>query len=185
MNDPLQRTGMKVFKRRSSFKWVFGGLAILLFSSIFSCSTGKDATDFDNLNELNEFVDQGSFEIQHDWANPLRGTSIDLMGNSNYIRFKQDSVKIFLPYFGVRQFGAGYNSEGGIRYEGPLENLQVEADPDDESLTVEFEGQQGTENLEFFIKMYPNGKVRTSVNSNQRDGISYSGYVRELPEEVK
>lgn len=161
-----------------------GVVVILLSVFILSCSSGKNAVDFDDVDELNEFVDRGTFEVQHDWANPLRGNQIDLIGNSNYVRFKQDSVKVFLPYFGVRQFGGGYNSEGGIRYEGPLKELQVERDLEDESITIQFEGNRGTEMLDFSIKLYSSGKARTSVNSSQRDPISYSGYIRELPEEV-
>lgn len=161
------------------------GLTLVIVFLFTACSTGRSALDFENFEDFSEFVDNRTFEIQHDWAQPLRGSMIDLIGNSNYVRFKQDSVRVFLPYFGVRQFGGAYNSEGGIKYHGPLRELEIDRNVENENIVVEFETEEGTENLTFTITMYPNGVARTTVTSNQRDNISYRGDVQELPKEVE
>src|SRR5690606_17017194 len=46
------------------------------------------------------------------------GQRIDLSGNGNYLEIKGDSVRAFLPFFGERQMGGGYNSDGaGIQFD--------------------------------------------------------------------
>ncbi|GAB2769923.1 DUF4251 domain-containing protein [Actinomadura fibrosa] len=126
------------------------------------------------MNDLQNLVANRDFEVQNDWAVPLSGSNVNLIGNPNYIRFKGDSVKIALPYFGERYSG-GYNTEGGIRYEGPARNFQVSEKAN--SMILEFEGQQGSENYNFIMTLFPNGKTTTSVNSSQRSTISYRGEI--------
>lgn len=161
----------------------------LLLSVIFflvSCGTGRitgRAMDIENYDQLSEVVDSRQFAIQNSWAMPLGGNQIDLIGNPNFIRFKGDSVDIFLPYFGVRHSGGTYGSgEGGIEYEGPLKRFSV-SENEDKNIILKFEGEDDTENLNFTVTLYPSGRTHTSVNSSQRNSISYRGDLRELPKD--
>lgn len=148
--------------------------ALLISLSCGSTQRGAVPKDYDQLESL---LDSRQFEIQHDWAIPMRGGNINLTGNSNYIRFQGDSVRIFLPYFGVRQFGGGYGSDGGVQYEGLANELQI--NKEEKRITMEFTGQKSSEDYTFFLTLYPNGSVNTTVNSSQRDNISYRGTMRE------
>ena len=140
--------------------------------------SAETAKDFQKLKEL---VNSREFEIENEWLIPLGGSMINLIGNPNYIRFKGDSVDVFLPYFGVRQSGGGYGRDGGITYKGPAKNLTItEAE---NKILLNFEGMQNIENLEFFITLFPGGNATTAVNSSQRQSISYRGDVKALPEE--
>ncbi len=158
-------------------------LGLLLIS--MSCGSTKNTrgvNDLQNFEQLRELIQSREFEIEHDWAVPLRLTSINLIGNTNFIRFKGDSVTLFLPYFGVRQSGGGYGSSGGIEYEGPAQELSIAEDKVKNNILIKFEGQQGSEHLQFIITLFSKGNASTSVNSSERDHISYWGDVRALPE---
>lgn len=154
---------------------------VLIF--LLACGGSKSAGDIEDFNQLKELVSSREFEIQHQWARSSLGGSINLIGNPNFIRFKGDSVTIFLPYFGVRYSGGGYGGEGGIKYKGPVKNLKVTAQKEEQELVLEFEGDRGAENLQFYITLFSNGKASTHVTSSQREAISYSGEIMPLREE--
>lgn len=131
-----------------------------------------------DFQELSELVNSREFEIENEWLSPLGGSMINLIGNPNYIRFKGDSVDVFLPYYGVRQSGGGYGRNGGIIYKGPAENLNITEDAAKNNILLNFEGRENNENLEFFITFFPGGSATTSVSSSQRQSISYRGDVK-------
>lgn len=172
-----KKIGVKIYK-------------ILFINLIFlfiACGGSKNAAGIDNYDQLRNMVYNQGFEIENEWLNPLRGGMINLIGNPNYIRFKQDSVNIFLPYFGVRQAGGGYGNRdsGGITYEGEPKELTITENEKDKNIMIRFRGQQRSEDLSFLIVLYPDGGANTSVNSSQRDAISYRGTFRILPEGQK
>lgn len=161
-------------------------LAILVMLSLFmsSCGTTDNLSraDVSTYEELERIVkERKAFAIENQWASPMSGERVNLIGNSNYIRMNGDRVEIFLPYFGVRHSGGAYNAEGGIKYEGPVKNLRFEENP--RNIVVKFEGQQGSEDLNFMITMFPGGNTITNVNSSERQSISYQGKMKELPEQ--
>lgn len=156
------------------------GVALLLFA----CGGAQDAVRPQNFEELKELAEGREFEIENEWAMPLGGNNVNLIGNPNFIRFKGDSVDIFLPYFGVRHFGGTYGGrDGGIIYEGPAEDFSIDAEEEKNRVVLKFEGRHENEDLEFIITLFPGGNAYTSVNSSQRSNISYRGEVKELPEE--
>lgn len=149
-------------------------LALLMLTSCSSRKLGAVPKDYQQLEAL---LESREFEIQNDWAIPQRGGNINLSGNSNYIRFQGDSVRLFLPYFGVRHFGGGYGSDGGVDYEGLVGDIQI--DKEEKRITVEFSAEKSSEDYKFYLTLYPNGNTNTTVNSSQRDNISYRGTIRE------
>lgn len=158
------------------FKFLILILSFILFQN---CGSSIDAA---KIAETRELVDSRKFEIQHEWLSPMSGNRINLIGNPNYIRFYKDSVDLFLPFFGERFAGAGYNDEGGIVYEGPLKDLQINEEEKDKQV-IRFSTDQDTEDLNFIITVYPGGKVNTRVNSSHRSFISYQGEIESLKEE--
>ena len=174
---------MKYNKRNILKASILSSFLVFCFGLLASCGSSNASFNEADYNDLKQLVNSRNFKIENEWANPQGGSQINLIGNPNYIRFKQDSVEIFLPYFGVRHSGGGYGGEGGIKYEGPIENLQITENSDKGNIQLEFEGHQENELLEFFIQLYSNGNALTSVNSSQRSTISYQGNVEKLPEE--
>lgn len=155
------------------------------FLLVMACGTqyGMRGENPDDFEELRTLISTGDYEIENQWAIPQNGTMIDLVGNSNFIRFKGDSVSLFLPYFGVRHSGGDYRGrEGGITYKGPVKELVISEDVDKQRILVEFEADQGSENYNFRITLFSNGISNTNVNSSERNSISYRGTVRSLPE---
>ena len=158
---------------------------ILLLGVFIITSCGNRnflAADSEEYRQTLEKVNSLDFEIENEWANPLRGSRVNLIGNPNHIRFENDSVDVFLPFFGVRHAGGGYESEGAIVYKGPIENLRIEEMPGRGRIKLFFQGNHKTENLDFDITIFPGGKTSTSVGSSQRDRMGYEGRIVEKEE---
>ncbi len=152
----------------------------------FSCGSSRNNSEkMEQYSDLQELVNSREFMIENQWAQPLTGSRINLIGNTNYMRFKNDSINLHLPYFGVRHSGGGYDREGGINYEGPLKNLEINENPEKNRIKLNFKAEQNSEDLSFIVVIFSGGKVNTSVTSSQRNTISYDGEIEALPEKFK
>ena len=166
----------------------FSLFVLACLSFVMACGTqdGIRGENPDDFEELKMLISSGDYSIENQWAIPQNGTMVDLVGNFNFIRFRGDSVSLFLPYFGVRHTSVNYGgSDGGIRYEGLVNELGISEDTEKERILVDFEGSQGSENYDFRIILFSNGNSNTHVNSSARNSISYRGTVRSLPENKK
>lgn len=176
---------------------------ILIIALISGCGSLPDKkTSEASVAALDELVAGRSFEIVSNWAFPLmtRGITsvansglllpgsnanrIDLIGNSNYLRVKGDSVYVSLPYFGERQIGGRYgDSDVGIKVEGVPREYQVEKDEKKNSYRIEFRIKDEIESLQFFLTLFPSGKADINVNSTHRTSIRYSGTAKPMAED--
>lgn len=165
---------------------IIPGMLILL--TILGCgSADKRMQDSPEFREIVQEIKDLDFEIENEWALPRRYNRENLLGNANRIKFENDSVNIFLPFFGERHAGGGYNDQGAIQFKGKPKDLQIEENPEKRTVNISFSGSQNTdsgsqntENLDFDITVFSNRRTRTSVTSSQRDMISYDGRVIRL-----
>ncbi|SHG22151.1 protein of unknown function [Salegentibacter echinorum] len=159
---------------------------IVLILIFLGCGSAQDSAEkIAERERTAELISSGEFEINNTWALPMSGGQVNLIGNTNYIRFKTDSVELFLPYFGVRYSGGGYNAEGGIAYKGSAKNFESYRDEDKDRQVIKFEAKKGTENFTFRINVFSNGKTSTNVNTTQRSNISYRGEIKALESKEK
>lgn len=173
-------------ERKKIQRFLTPGIHILIILFFAACGSSKSTGIPADLDKLRELVNSREFQVEKEWANPLGGSRINLIGNPNFIRFKGDSVDVFLPYFGVRRSGGGYGGrDGGIEFEGLARNLSIEEDDSRERITIKFEGRQRSESLSLTIMLFANGNASTAVNSSERDPIFYQGDIRELPERFR
>ena len=167
-------------KKRKNIIRFFLLLLLPVILMVTSCGIRNMlAADSAEYQQTLEKVNSLDFEIENDWANPLRDSRINLIGNANHIKFQKDSVDVFLPFFGVRHSGGGYGTEGAIVYKGPIKNLRIEEMPDRGRVKMFFEGTHKTEVLSFDITVFPGGNTSTSVGSSQRDRMGYDGKIVE------
>lgn len=174
---------MRSSKFNSLISILISSFSILIISVLGSCGGAGSTGRVQTYKELQDLVSSRGFEIENDWANPVGGSNVNLIGNPNFIRFSGDSVEVYLPYFGVRHSGGGYGTKGGIKYEGLAKKLNIIENETKKNIELDFEADQDGENLEFHIKLFANGSSFTFVNSSQRSTISYQGEFKSLPEE--
>lgn len=181
-------------------------IRIIVISSMLwftACgTTSRTNADLVKISYLNKLVTEGNFEINSYRAFPLitqgllsvanagllmpgsTASSIDLIGNSNYLRVIGDSVSISLPYFGERQMGGGYgNNDNGIVFNGIPELYEVKWDDKKQRYQIEMQVRQRTETFQFYITLFPSLMSDINVNSTHRFSIRYSGQSKPFSEE--
>ncbi|SFU29734.1 protein of unknown function [Pustulibacterium marinum] len=148
---------------------------------IIGCGSSKTITTISE--EDLSLLESKQFMINNEWLLPMGAGQINLIGNPNHIQIKNDSLDVYLPYFGVRQFGGSYNGEAGIKFSGVMTDYHVNEGKKGAKM-IQFSSKDGTENFKFSITIYPEGKTLTQIISTSRDNVSYRGYLEKLPEDL-
>ncbi|WP_233268495.1 DUF4251 domain-containing protein [Cellulophaga sp. L1A9] len=181
-------------------------LLFFLFSGclLLGCSTtNKTIAATPKSKALDKLVVEKKFLIISDRASPMTTSSmnalansgllgpgnspgaINLIGNTNYLRIKGDSIKARLPFFGERQIGGGYNSnDTGISFENIPTAYEHVKNNSTQIHTVKFKiSGETNEQYTFTVLLFPNWTTEIRVNSSQRTSIGFRGTVSEIPNE--
>ncbi|MGB7394833.1 MAG: DUF4251 domain-containing protein [Pricia sp.] len=186
-------------------KFKFEFLVCFCLLVILSCGGTSKTVGEDNGNErLEEFISEKSFEIISDRAFPMATNALNsianagllppgstagqitLIGNSNYLRVIGDSVSVYLPYYGERQMGGGYNNDGpGIQFEGVPTEMEITKNNDKKRYDIRFQMKDDSELFTVNVSLFPNLSSVININSSQRFPIRYSGNVRPVPSDPR
>lgn len=130
-----------------------------------------------------ELINSGSYEFIAKRANPPKIRSIDLSTNPNFLRINAKNASADIPYFG-RAFSGGYSSnDGGIKFDGPYENYDVQKNDKKYRLIIKFKVKGEGDTYTCTLNVPGLENVSLTVLSNSRQTISYTGYIRELKTE--
>jgi len=175
----------------------------LLISCLFllGCNSSKKVIEATPQSKaLEALVAQKQFIITSDRAFPRASTalnslansgllgagnssgSINLIGNSNYLKMEGDTISAELPYYGERQMGGGYTSEAGIKFKGIPKNYKEIKDTATQHYRITFQINEASESYMISLTLFPNWSSSIVVNSSQRSSISYLGNVAEIPD---
>ena len=186
----------KSLKMRKVF-FVLGLLAV-----VWSCGSSKKTVDSSMQSQaLNQMVEQKSFQIVSEWAQPMNtnamnsiassglllpgnsGSNISLIANPNYLKMMGDSVAAYLPYFGERQLSGGYGTENSIKFKGLPDKLEVSRNSKKETYSIGFTIKEKSEVYQVTVTLFNSLASHITINSSQRNFIRYIGKVSELPKE--
>ncbi|WP_162558692.1 DUF4251 domain-containing protein [Robertkochia solimangrovi] len=182
-------------------KRLFLPLAILSIVITVGCGSSNVAVSPEQQKIVDDMIEAREFRIENDWANPLMTTSmaqlansglmapgnniqrVSLIGNPNFLEVKGDSVKADLPYFGERQRGAGYDTDGnGIKFEDKVTDMDVSYNNSKNRYDIKFSAKRKTEIFNIIINVFGNGSSAISINSSDRNNIRYDGKIMPIPE---
>lgn len=162
------------------FIWAFTSCSTYRKSPESTATSQRPGADIESILKL---AQERAFSVTSDWAFPLGGNRINLIGNPNYIRFKNDSVEGFLPYFGTVHMLANYGGEGGISFHDIPKNYQVIPNKNGKEVKVNFDIESKSENFEINLILFRNNSASISVNSAYRNSISYTGTFQKAEKE--
>ena len=170
-------------------------IIIATFSLILmSCSTQSIA----NKAQLQSLLAKNQFTFMAERANPTNYDVINAMNsipnssstqmlNLDYgytVQLKEKEISVELPYFG-RMYNPNYDtSKNGLRFTSTdytinkLENKKG-------TYVYEIAVHDAKKIRTLYIEVFNNGKAMVSVNADDRQPISYSGYITENKEVKK
>lgn len=177
-------------------------IAILSFLVIFmSCASVHNSLTTTEISNLKEKINSKNIEVTFDRAqstglNNIRGfenllppgssaSAISLMGNSNFFRIKKDSIYMDLPYYGRRQMAGGYNSDGGIKYNGKAPKVEKIFNDKKGAYILRYSLKSKSENYDIVLTLFENNKSHLNVSSSHRTNINYHGNWRVVKESAK
>ncbi|GAA3748651.1 MULTISPECIES: DUF4251 domain-containing protein [Flavobacterium] len=158
-------------------------LSVLLFLIVINFSVSaqektkkelKQERELKKQNEIKALIDSQNFVFEAQKATPQGGRLLQLDYNTYFLKFNADNTTCDLPFFG-RAYNLGYNSDGGIKFEGKPENIKVETKKNNTILKATVRGKSDVYDLTFSI--FYNGSTTLSVSSNNRGPINYDGVI--------
>lgn len=178
----------------------FYTLILIAVFVLFSCKSSKSTVTESEIIALTQLVENKQFSIESTWANPQvtnamqqvlnsgilqpgsNASSINLIGNSNYLKISGDSIYSYLPYFGERQMHVNYGgTDSAIQFKGLMNNYKV-SKRKDAGYNISFNAKSNAESFNVYITLWPNLKSAMSLNSSSRFSISYTGNVTKTSE---
>lgn len=129
-------------------------------------------TNYDVINVMNSIPNSTSTRI------------LDLSGDNYSIDLRKDKMEVVLPYFG-RAFNSSYgNNDNSYRFTSKDFTVNTTQGKKGKSIVkIKVNDQRAVD--EIIIEVFKNGKAFTSIRSNDRQPISYDGYIskNEEPQE--
>jgi hypothetical protein len=128
--------------------------------------------------EVKNFIDNRNFEFCAQTANPMGGGLIQLTG-ANTLDILNDSVNAYLPYYGVAYYAEYGGGEGGIKFGGKPESSNWKTSRNGYDILMKFRTSKDLYDLHLFVSS--NGYASLQVACINRQPISFSGYIRDIP----
>ena len=126
-------------------------------------------------------INSKTYNFQAEWATSQKGRRINLSTNPNHLKIENDEADIYLPYFGeVHSSSIGLSTEGGIVFEGTIENYKVEFNDKKQKAVIKFSANGKYDRFDFTLIVYKSGSSNLNVTSNIRSTIKYDGKINEL-----
>jgi len=122
-------------------------------------------------------IDSKNYTFVANYVRPQRGGGHPLT-DSYDLRVKADSVVAFLPYFGQAYFDVPYNpTDGGIKFQST--NFTYKADQQKKgNWVIHIQPKDAKHTRELILNVSKNGYASLTVNSTNRDFITFNGYIQ-------
>lgn len=173
-------------------------LACAMF--IIGCGSHSNATKSESsVKEIQAIIEGSGLEIISDFAYPQNTAAmnkvaavglvppgsnpgqISLIGNSNHFKIFNDSIQVYLPYFGERQMTSGYGqNDTSIQYSGIPDDFSMEWNEKKKRYDLQLSFTRKTENFQVNAQLFPNLKSSMTITSSFRFPIRYTGEIKSL-----
>ena len=131
-------------------------------------------------NKVQKLIESKEFEFVPKTAFPMGGPSIDLTTHNSYIRFSQDLIESYMPFFG-RAYSVDYSTGGGgLKFEGKPEIYTARRLENNKGYDVSAKVTLPRDSYNINMKVGKDGTSNLTITSNQRSSISYLGKIKEL-----
>ena len=126
-----------------------------------------------NAAELQQMFDTKNFIFKAETANPQSGRMRQLTQEYD-LTISRDKITSFLPYYG-RAYNAPVSSEGGIKFTSIDFSFEIKNVKKGWEITMK--PNDVTDVHQMYLTVFTNGRATLEVTSNNRQNISFNGYV--------
>lgn len=162
---------------------------ILLAFILTGCAATSNQTSGDrttkseqraaSLDEIASLIESGSYVFTVQSINPTGARTIQ--ATTTYtMKATGGNYEASLPYFG-RAYQASYGGDGGIEFNGTPGDLEITRNTKKYTLMVTFTMKEQKDTYNVTLQLGYSGYGTLTVNSQNRQSISYYGLVSDTP----
>ena len=144
-------------------------LAFLIIIGVLPELNGQET----DVAVLQQMFDTKNFIFKAETVNPQSGRTRQLTQEYD-LTISRDKIICFLPYYG-RAFSAPVSSEGGIKFTSIDFSYDVKKVKKGWEITIV--PKEVTDVHQMYLTAFSNGRATLQVTSNNRQNISFNGYV--------
>lgn len=126
-------------------------------------ATRANPTNYDVINVMNSMPNSTSTRM------------LDLSGGNYTLELKNNTLEVVLPYFG-RSFKSNYSGDNSYRFTSKDFTINKSQNKKGNWI-IKIKTNDVKIIDEIILEVFKNGKALTSVRSNDRQPISYDGYI--------
>lgn len=163
--------------------------SILLISIVLNCQPQKATPQ--EAQQTQEFLQSQNFRFLATRAYPMNNNMVNrIMGNNapnltnlSYgytMSVTPNTISADLPYFGQAYAANMDRDKAGIKFTSKDFKINKQQNGKKITLNIQFNDVPSISNI--YLEVYPSGKSFLSVNANDRQPISYDGYLEKNPE---
>lgn len=164
---------------------IIASLTVIIFFQSCSAQGKTDSKNVEALINTDEFtfhadrafpMNQDVVNIANSMPNAAGQRIFDLSGEGYSIEIKKDVLDVVLPYFGrtfTSNYGTSDNSYRFISKDYTLTKSQGKKG----KWVYKIKPNDVKNVSDIYIEVFKNGKASTSIRSNDRQPITYDGYV--------
>ena len=145
----------------------------LTLALLFTAGFSAHAQDLDKTT-VYSMVSSGRFIFKAQSANPMTGNNVQLTADYD-LKVSPDSLVAFLPYFG-RAYTINPNAEGGIKFTSTDFEYKSKQKRK-KGWEISINPRDTREVRQMSLSVSPNGYATLQVISNNRQPISFYGYL--------
>ncbi len=150
-------------------------LALLAAGCSSTQNTARSEQQAEELEKMAALLESGNYVYTIQSINPTGGRTIQ--STTPYTMKAVDgNYEASLPYFG-RAYQANYGGDGGIKFSGTPENLEITRNSKKKSVLVTFSIAGSTDKYTVTLQVGSGGYGTLIINSQNRQSISYYGTV--------
>lgn len=124
---------------------------------------------------LNNSIDSQQYIFNAQYATPMSGQQKYLTGDY-VLKVSKDTIVCYLPYFGRAYTATAYNADGGLKFTTTNFDYKISNKKKNRwDIIITPKDGQDVQTLDLTI--FSNGNADLRVNSNNRQSISFSGYI--------
>lgn len=135
------------------------------------------------VEQTKELIDAKTWEFSATQMIPARGKSRSLTSSYNVV-LKDGNVNSYLPYFGVAHSASYGGTDSPMIFEAPIEDYSIK-DGKKGAVIIKFKAKNKNDIVEYTFNISTNGSSSLSVNSTNRQHISYYGDLVPVTEKEK
>ncbi|MDR2472627.1 MAG: DUF4251 domain-containing protein [Tannerella sp.] len=147
----------------------------LITTCLLSCSAPQNIAVTRTL--VVSIIQSRDYVVEADYMSPMRSEGVRHLSTSYSLTVHGDTLVSYLPYYGEAYGNMPYGGDAGLNFTAEI--LEYNCSFDDKGTAlIEIRVRNENINYKYLTQIFSNGSASISVNSDNRQSISFHGKLK-------